>query len=124
MSKPRLYIDEDVHGFMARALKLRGWEVLTTQEAGQSGQTDEQQLSFATRKGYAFLTYNVRDFSALHGEFLESGRSHHGIVSGRQRLHSRNLHPLLRLLSTVSAAALENQLIFLSTWEGDRLDVG
>ena len=116
MSRTRLYIDEDVHGFVARALRLRGWQALTTQDAGNSGLSDEDQLDFAAREGLAFLTYNVGDFASLHYQYAEAGRAHAGIVLGRQSQRSANLKPLFRLLSSVSASQLANQLVYLSNW--------
>jgi len=46
----RLYLDEDVDVALAAALRQRGIEVLTTQEAGHLGLPDEDQLTFATRE--------------------------------------------------------------------------
>ena len=33
MAAAKVYLDEDVHPFIADALRLRGWEALTTREA-------------------------------------------------------------------------------------------
>ena len=50
MSDIKIYVDEDVHGLIAKALRLRGWEALTTLEAKRSAATDEEQIRFATDK--------------------------------------------------------------------------
>jgi len=64
MAALKIYLDEDVHPFVAHALRLRGWEVLTTVEAGRRTTSDLDQLTFAADNGYAILTYDTRDFPA------------------------------------------------------------
>lgn len=43
MTAIKLYLDEDVHTFIAHTLRLRGWEALTTQEAEQREADDVDQ---------------------------------------------------------------------------------
>ncbi len=116
MTEIKIYVDEDVHGLIAKALRLRGWDVLTTLEAGKTAATDEDQLRFASEKGLAILSYNVADFPRLHYEFLERGEDHAGIIVARQMDASRNVQPLFNLLSHVSADEMRNQLVFLTNW--------
>lgn len=40
MAAIKVYLDEDVHTFIAPALRLRSWEALTTEEAGRRGAND------------------------------------------------------------------------------------
>ena len=54
----RLYLDEDVDVALPSALRQRGIDVLTTQEAGHLGLPDEDQLTFATRGERVFFTDN------------------------------------------------------------------
>ena len=54
----RLYLDEDVDVALASALRQRGIDVLTTQEAGHLGLPDADQLRFAAQAGRAFFTDN------------------------------------------------------------------
>ena len=54
----RLYLDEDVDVALASALRQRGIDVLTTQEAGHLGLPDADQLTFAAQAGRAFFTHN------------------------------------------------------------------
>ncbi len=54
----RLYLDEDVDVALATALRQRGIDVLTTQEAGTLGLPDEDQFAFATQAGRVFFTHN------------------------------------------------------------------
>ena len=85
MTRPiKVYLDEDVHVFIAEALRLCGWEALTTAESGRLGANDLEQLAFAANHGYAFLTYNSSDFPRLHYEIIISGKTHAGIIVATQ----------------------------------------
>lgn len=44
----KLYLDEDVPEAIAMALRLRGYDVLTTREADQKGLRDIDQLEYAS----------------------------------------------------------------------------
>lgn len=116
MTEIKIYVDEDVHGLIAKALRLRGWEVMTTLEVERSAVTDEDQVRFASEKDFAILSYNVADFPRLHYEFLERGENHAGIIVAKQLDASRNVQLLFNLLSRVSADEMRNQLVFLANW--------
>jgi len=116
MTAVKLYLDEDVHTFIAHALRLRGWDVLTTQEAERRGADDLDQVNFATSRGRAILSYNVRDFTRLHYELIGSGRTHAGILAATQDDPRRNLRALFNLLNVVSEEAVRGQLVYLSNW--------
>lgn len=60
----RLYLDKHVKPQLADDLRLRGFDTLTTQEAGRDRASDEEQLAFATTEGRTILTYNTR--ATLH----------------------------------------------------------
>ena len=51
----RLYLDEDVDLSLAKALRQKGVDVLTTQEAGKRRLSDAEQLEFAVNAGRAIL---------------------------------------------------------------------
>jgi hypothetical protein len=78
----RLYTDEHVYADLAHALRGRGFDAESCQEAGLAGQaiTDERQLLYASERQRALLTYNIGDFSVLHLEWQRQGKSHSGIV--------------------------------------------
>ena len=51
-----LYLDEHVQITLAEGLRLRGVDVMTTQETGNHSLCDEDQLAFALKKvGFCFL---------------------------------------------------------------------
>ena len=116
MTAISLYLDEDVHTYIAHALRLRGWQALTTEEAQRRSATDQDQIHFATNDGHAIVTYNVRDFPRLHYDIIASGEGHSGIVVAKREDPSRNIRALLNLLNTLSAEAMQNQLVYLNNW--------
>lgn len=116
MAAIKVYLDEDVHTFIAPALRLRSWEALTTEEAGRRGANDLDQVTFATDHGYAILTYNSSDFPRLHYEIVTSGRVHTGIILATRENPRRNIRALFNLLITLSAEAISSQLVYLNNW--------
>jgi predicted nuclease of predicted toxin-antitoxin system len=60
-----IYLDEDVNVLLADLLKARGFEAITTREAGQLSKTDEEQLRYAVSQELTLLTHNRVDFEAL-----------------------------------------------------------
>ncbi len=74
----RLYANENFPGQVVETLRTLGHDVLTSSEAGNSGQAtpDAQVLAFATANGRAVITLNRHDFIRLHRE----NPNHAGIV--------------------------------------------
>lgn len=116
MAAIKVYLDEDVHTFIAQALRLRGWEALTTEEARRRRVADLDQITFATARGYAILTYNSRDFPRLHYEIVTKENTHAGIIVARREDPRRNIRALLNLLTRLSAEAMRDQLVYLNNW--------
>lgn len=116
MATIKIYLDEDVHPFIAHAVRLRGYEALTTVEAGQRTAGDSDQIDFATSKGMALLTYNSRDFPRIHSDFVRSGRTHAGIIVATQDDPRRNVRALLKLLAVRSAEDIRDILVYLNNW--------
>lgn len=113
MTAPRLYLDEDVDPLLARILAQRGFDVLTTQDAGQRSATDAEQLAFAARTGRALLTHNVAHFAALARQCDQAGWEHHGIILSEQLPLRELLARTLRLLHRYGGEALRNQIVWL-----------
>ena len=59
---PRLTLDADVHVPAAKALRLRGFDVVSVWELGQEALSDEEQLQRASDQGRCIVTFNVTDF--------------------------------------------------------------
>lgn len=77
----KFYMDEQVPRAVALGLRQRGVDVLTVQEAGMRGVTDEQQVAFASQERRVIFTRDT-DFLRIHAE----GHPHAGIVYAPQRL--------------------------------------
>lgn len=75
----RLYANENFPLPVVEQLRSLGHDVLTIQEAGQSGQAlpDPAVLAFAHAEGRILLTLNRRHFVRLHLE----GAEHSGIMA-------------------------------------------
>lgn len=81
------YVDEDVAKAGSRLLSALGHDSMHTEESGNKGQTDVQQLVFAVDHHRLFITANRRDFEVLHEAWLAcarlwsvTGRLHDGIL--------------------------------------------
>lgn len=76
-----------------------------------TGATDEEQLAFAAGRGWAILTYNRRDFSALARYWQKAGRSHAGIILSRQfsnRQTGELVRQVCRFIDSISADEMWN----------------
>lgn len=74
----KLYSNENFPMDMVLELRQYGYDVLTSQEAGQANQgiPDEDVLTFAIENERVVITLNREDFIALH----RSGISHQGMI--------------------------------------------
>lgn len=73
-----IYVNENFPLQVVKALREKGHDLLTTQEAGQAGRSvaDREVLAFAVANNRAVLTLNRRDFIRLHMQDPE----HYGII--------------------------------------------
>jgi hypothetical protein len=113
MSRIRLYVDEDAaQHAVVEGLRSHGIDVLTVLEAGSSGESDEEQLTFAAAQGRVIYTLNVADFCRLHTDFLAAGRHHSGIiVIPRQRYSvGEKIRRLLQLIDSLTAEEMSGRL--------------
>ena len=68
-------MDEHVPSAVSKGLRLRGVDVLTCQEAGMLGASDDEHLAFASSQGRVLFTQDT-DFIKIHS----AGISHAGIA--------------------------------------------
>lgn len=80
MGRPTLYLDEHVQLALAEALRTRGVDILTTQEAKNIGLHDVGQLAFATQNKRSLFSYDKRRFARIHYEWMSMRRQHPGII--------------------------------------------
>ena len=112
----RLYCDRHIMARLAIDLRSRGYDVLTTEEAGLDTATDEEQLAFATAKRRTILTFNIRDFATLHTRWMAAGQSHAGIIVSRQlgrREYGLLMRRMLGLLNHFTAEELTSNIVHL-----------
>jgi hypothetical protein len=102
-----------VHVPAAKALRLRGFDVVSVRERGQDDLPDEVQLMRAADQGRCIITFNLRHFRSLHIRWLAEGRTHAGIVVSTQIPLGEFLRRCYVLLSSYTPAMLSNQILWL-----------
>jgi len=113
----KLYLDEDaISRALIRALRARGVDLLSAQEAQQIGVADKEQLVYALAQGRTIFTFNTRDFAVLHTEYLSQQQTHAGIIVSDQIHVGLIVRRLLKLLDAKSAEDMQSWLEFLSSW--------
>lgn len=75
-------------------------------------------LRHATSEGRVLYSFNIRDFSSLHGYWVSAGRQHAGLVLGCQQRYSigEQMRRLLMLLNRKHAEEMLSRLEYLSAW--------
>jgi len=113
MSRIKIYLDEDFDVEIAARLRDHGFDVLTTQEAGNTGASDDEQLAYAANAKRAILTHNRREFRRRHKMWRDRGWEHWGILLCKRR-HVDDLEMiLLRFLLSHTSEQIKNKLFSL-----------
>ncbi len=109
-----LYFDEDVPLGIVRNLRTRGFDVLSAHEVQMRHQPDDEQMLYAVSHHRAIVTHNRADFELRHRQFLEAGLKHYGVVIAKRRREDREVVArLLKLLDSITAEEMENQLRYI-----------
>lgn len=108
-----LFLDEEVDVLVADLVRARGFDALTTYEAGHSGQSDDQQLAYAASQGRVILTHNRRDFEVLAQSYAVLHHDHAGMILAVRRSLYDIAHRLLRILNHVTADEMVGQLRYI-----------
>ena len=112
----QLYTDEDFSPLIAQTLRRRGFVAQSAIEIGMFGRSDEEHLAYAANHSMAILTFDHVDFVQLAQQWAAAHREHAGIIISPQfgsRQVSQLLQSLSRLLDTLTADELCNQVVFL-----------
>ena len=116
----RLYLDENfVWSAHVEVLRAGGFDVLSAGEAGMLQQADAAHLQRAAAEHRLLISYDRKDYTWIHAEFMRSGRTHAGILLV---LREANYSPgeLLRRMNALAAffgdGGVANQLLFLSNF--------
>jgi predicted nuclease of predicted toxin-antitoxin system len=116
----RLYFDRHIMARLAVDLRGRGYEVLTTEEAGKDNASDAEQLVFATAENRALVTFNIRDFAPLHEQWQTAGQRHAGTIVSQQlgsRQYALLLQRMLRLLNHFTAEEMTANFVHLEQFK-------
>jgi Domain of unknown function (DUF5615) len=119
MSRIRLYLDEDaMRRSLVFGLRARNVDVATALDTEMINRNDEDHLLKAASSGRALYTYNAADYCLLHHKWVTKDRAHAGIIISAQQRYfaTEKLRRLMRLVSSISAEQMRNQLEFLSSW--------
>lgn len=108
-----LYLDEDVSVLVAELLRVRGFTVQTTQEAGRKNADDEEQLAYAVSRQRAFLTHNRDDFARLAQAYFNDGRKHYGIIIAVRRPPHEIVRRMLTILNQTTSDEAADQVIYV-----------
>ena len=114
---PRLHLNEHLSPRLAEELRRYGFDVISSQKADMLTTPDDEQLAFAASEGRAIVTFNVSDFMALHEQYLAENKTHYGIICSSREAVNVLFHRLLRLLNSVSAEELKNQVRWLNEFK-------
>ena len=110
----KLYFDEDAPEAIAKALRLRGYDVVTVKEAARRSMTDIDQLKYASSGNRVILTFNVADFCKIHSEFITKGLNHSGIILSKQLPIGVIVKAFLRVLPDITPEKARNNIVWLS----------
>lgn len=108
-----LYLDEDVNVLITDLLQARGFDVVTTRDAGQLHTTDVEQLAYAVSQARTLVTHNRIDFEELVQSYFNSGQMHYGVIFAVRRSPQEIAQRLLAILNQVTAEEMQNQVRYI-----------
>ena len=114
----RLLLDEDSQAkHLVTILEEAGHEVITINEVGLAGSSDDIVLDYARGKNLILLTQNCDDFEELH--YISS--NHSGILAvynNADRAKNMSFQMIVKAIANLEAACipLDNQFISLNHW--------
>jgi len=106
----RLYLDADVDVKLAASLRRAGFDCVSAREIDNAALDDEAQMVFAVNEGRVLLTHNIQDFVPIFRRWWHTGLNHPGIVVSQQIPLGELQRRVVRLLDTVTAGEMENNL--------------
>ncbi len=106
----KFYLDEHIPKGVLEGLRRRGIDVLTAQEAGRSGDSDERQLAFAKKEGRVLVTFDD-DFLRLDA----AGVPHIGIVFSQtgRRTVGELIEALMLIANVIDPSEMKNHIEFI-----------
>ena len=117
MPPPKLHLNEHLSPRLAAQLRQYGFDVTSTLELGMVEADDDEQLAYAASEQRACVTFNHKDFAVRHAQYIAEGKEHWGIVLSTEETMDLLRRRLLRLLNTLTAEELKNQLRWLNEFK-------
>jgi len=114
---PKLYLNEHLSPRLAEQLRQHGFDVTATLEAKRGEADDDEQLAYAASEQRALVTFNHKDFAVRHERYRAEGKEHWGIILSTEETVDVLRRRLLRLLNTLSAEELKNQIRWLNEFK-------
>ncbi len=119
MKQILLYLDEDAQrGSLVKALRERGVDVLTADDAAMRNRDDEDHLAYATAQGRVLYSFNIGDYNRIHSDYINRQMSHAGIILAPQQRYSvgEQMRRLLRIINSRTSDQMQDNVEFLSAW--------
>jgi hypothetical protein len=98
---------------IAELIRARGFDVVTTRDAGQLKKSDEEQLTYAVDHQKTFVSHNRADFEEIAQEYFSSGKAHYGIILAVRHSPQEIVRRLLIILNQVTADEMQNQIRYI-----------
>ncbi len=114
---PKLHLNEHLSPRLAEQLRKYGFDVTSTIELGMAEADDAEQLGFAASQQRAFVSFNHKHFAILHAQYMAEGKEHWGVILSTEENIGVMRRRLLRLLNTLSAEELKNQMRWLNEFK-------
>ncbi len=109
----KIYLDENISFVVAEILRSRGFEMMTAQEAGNKGLSDENQLKFASSRRMTILTHDRVDFEELAKEYFAKNKTHNGIIIVFPHSPQEISQRLIVILNNFTQDEMTNQIIYI-----------
>ena len=113
MSDIKLYLDEDVNPQLARDLRDRGFDAISTTEANNLGLSDRDQLDYARAHRRALLTHNRDDFLEIATEYAINEVTYYGILYVPQVGYGQLLQRVLQFLARASGTVTGDVFLWI-----------
>ena len=103
----KIYCDENIESAIVEGLKRRGIQVISTQDTGDLGKSDEYHLERASKLGAVILTHDV-DLLKIAHRWTQEGKEHKGILYA----HPLNLSvgECIRMVELVTQVLTEEEM--------------
>ena len=112
--RPKLYLNEHLSPRIAEQLRRYDFDVTSTLEQGMERADDDAPLALSAAQQRPLVTFNHKHFAVMHTKYVAEGKEHWGIILSTEESTSVLLRRLMRLLNTLSAEQLKNQVRWLN----------